>query len=225
MEAVEWEQVGAFVVSDVERPLTRKRRRRRTRAVTGPRAVRVPVGADEQRAFAPCAYVGPGPALTLALYEDPEAGRLLCSVDAVTSLGAEGGDTRNKPRTLEWRADDKVEPPPGHWLPSSTRRADLRLAGRVGVEQGDLGLVDARVGDPLDHLDQLAVVVGLEGREEALPAVQQQHPRQPVLRGGVRCSAALDAPSMASICCRRLISISSRSMRNVTVQEIQAVNR
>lgn len=30
------------------------------------------------------------------------------ALNAVTSLGAEGGDTRTKPRTLEWRADDKV---------------------------------------------------------------------------------------------------------------------
>ncbi|MGW6703698.1 hypothetical protein ACWGDE_02215 [Streptomyces sp. NPDC054956] len=83
MEAVGWEQAGTFVISDVERPLTRKRKR----AVTGPRAVRVPVGTDEQRAFAPCAYVGPRPALTLD--EDPEAQRLLCSVDAPDEVSGE----------------------------------------------------------------------------------------------------------------------------------------
>ncbi|MFD9356753.1 hypothetical protein [Streptomyces sp. NPDC060031] len=30
------------------------------------------------------------------------------ALNAVTSLGAEGGDTRTKPRTLEWRAGDEV---------------------------------------------------------------------------------------------------------------------
>lgn len=76
VEPVGWEQVGTFLVTDVERPWSRERKR----AVTGRRAVRVPSGADEQSVLAPCAYVGPGPAL--ALYEDPDSNRLLCALDA-----------------------------------------------------------------------------------------------------------------------------------------------
>ncbi|MFD9356755.1 hypothetical protein [Streptomyces sp. NPDC060031] len=56
MEQVARELVRTLVFGDTERPLTIERKR----AATGPRAVRVPVGADDQRVFVPCAYAGPG---------------------------------------------------------------------------------------------------------------------------------------------------------------------
>ncbi|MEV7525060.1 hypothetical protein [Streptomyces sp. NPDC091371] len=178
VEPVGWKNVHTFVVGTVERPLTLKRKT----VVSGPRAIRVPQDAEELRVFAPCAYVGSGPALSL--YEDPEEQRLLCSVDApheidgerhhtvrdtdgnaigtirripprrpfrhtwridqpghpeivgrnelvsgdskaevvgrtalkvamafadsAMSMGAEGGDTPTRPRTLEWRSAEKT---------------------------------------------------------------------------------------------------------------------
>lgn len=83
VEPVDWKQVHTFVVGTVERPLTVKRKT----AVSGPRAIRVPQGSQEQRVFAPCAFVGTGSALLL--YEDPEGQRLLCSVDAPQEIGGE----------------------------------------------------------------------------------------------------------------------------------------
>ncbi|WP_157855912.1 hypothetical protein [Streptomyces aureocirculatus] len=64
----------------MERPVTKKR----TRPVRGPRAIRVPSGAGEAKAFAPCAYAArvapPAPpfATEPCLYEDPESKKLLC---------------------------------------------------------------------------------------------------------------------------------------------------
>ncbi|MEV6792779.1 hypothetical protein AB0M87_12400 [Streptomyces sp. NPDC051320] len=90
MEPVEWANVYKFIISATERPVTTKRKR----AIHGLRAVRVPKGGKELRVNAPCAYVAPasrartGPSDShLTLYEDPEAQRLLCYVDAPQEVG------------------------------------------------------------------------------------------------------------------------------------------
>ncbi|WP_371536133.1 hypothetical protein OG210_11325 [Streptomyces sp. NBC_00466] len=92
MEPVEWATVGKFIVSTVERPVTHKQKK----AVSGPRALRVPQGGTEYPVNAPCAYLArtaqfgtESPAGDHTLYEDPENQRLLCSVDAPQEVGDE----------------------------------------------------------------------------------------------------------------------------------------
>ncbi|MEV8568670.1 hypothetical protein AB0436_24330 [Streptomyces sp. NPDC051322] len=92
VEPVAWATVHKFVIDTAERPATPKRKK----AVYGPRAVRVPQGGKDYRVNAPCAYLAPasrpasGPARSdLTLYEDPEAQRLLCSVDAPQEVNGE----------------------------------------------------------------------------------------------------------------------------------------
>lgn len=71
---VAWQGVREFTLGAVERPATRKR----NRIGWGAKAIRVPQGSKDDRVFAPCAYVGTA---GLALFRDPEATRVLCSVD------------------------------------------------------------------------------------------------------------------------------------------------
>ncbi|MEU4212468.1 hypothetical protein AB0F13_21140 [Streptomyces sp. NPDC026206] len=78
-----WEQADRFTVGAVDRPATLRRK-----AVTGPRAVRVPCGSQLKRFFAPSALVlpadasAPPSAAGFRLDQDGTAGHLICSVDA-----------------------------------------------------------------------------------------------------------------------------------------------
>lgn len=161
MEQVAWPDVHEFVVSDVERPATPKRKK----TGWGQRAVRVPQGGRDHRTNAPCAYFAPagtpspGPSTpALTLYEDPEARRLLCYVEAARETDGErhhvvrdgrgevvGALRRIPPRRPfrhTWRIDQ-----PGH--PEIAGRNEwagggsaAEAAGRVAVKAA-LGLVEA----------------------------------------------------------------------------------
>ncbi|MFJ4920032.1 hypothetical protein [Streptomyces sp. NPDC088725] len=200
VEPVAWANVYQFIVSNVERPPTTKRKR----AVFGPRAIRVPKNGRDYRVNAPCAYLAPRsrsaeqPAEPgIALYEDPGAQRLLCSVDAPNEVDGERHHTvrdgqghiigtlrripPRRPFRHTWRIDQ-----PGH--PEIIGRNELgsgsstaENVGRVAVVLA-LGLVGSAIsgGDGGErsprhrtlewHADNKVVMTSQEGAEVKIPA-------------------------------------------------------
>ncbi|WNI23511.1 hypothetical protein [Streptomyces sp. ITFR-16] len=161
MEQVAWPDVRRFLISDVERPATPKRK-----AIGwGQRAVRVPKGGRDHRINAPCAYFAsagtpsPGPsAPALTLYEDPEARRLLCYVEAARETDGERhhvvrdgrgevvGTLRRipprRPFRHTWRIDQPGRPEivgRNEWAAGGS---PAEAAGRVAVKAA-LGVVGA----------------------------------------------------------------------------------
>ncbi|MFJ8628875.1 hypothetical protein ACIRD3_39340 [Kitasatospora sp. NPDC093550] len=161
-----WERVREFVISDVERPATPTR----SRISRGPRAVRVAKGGKNDRVLAPCAYVAtsatprtpvsaPSPvAPGLALFEDPDASRLLCYVGEPREVDGERhhpvhdgrglliGTLRRIPPKRPFRHTWAIDQPGhspivgrNHWVAGgSSKDALARVAGRFA-----LGVLDA----------------------------------------------------------------------------------
>ncbi|MFF4347737.1 hypothetical protein [Streptomyces sp. NPDC001530] len=96
IEPVRWDLTGSFVVGEVVRPATFRRK-----ALTGERAVRVPVMLDGGRYYAPSVLVSRTGEETPSyrLYEALEPGTLLCAVSPVKG-GARYGVTDAEGREL-----------------------------------------------------------------------------------------------------------------------------
>lgn len=161
VEPVAWPDVRTFLVTSEERPATPKRKK----TGWGQRAVRVPKGDRDYRVNAPCAYLAPenaavpGPSTPgLTLYEDPEARRLLCYVDAAREVGGERhhvvrdgrgevlGTLRRippkRPFRHTWRIDQPGRPEiagRNEWVGGGSA---TEAAGRVAVKAA-IGLVEA----------------------------------------------------------------------------------
>lgn len=87
VEPVPWEGIGKFVVSDVEQPATFRRK-----AVTGPRAIRVPLPGPKGQRFVPAAFVCQAD-VEVKAYEIHDArppGTPICALEPVT--GRRGGE-------------------------------------------------------------------------------------------------------------------------------------
>lgn len=172
VEPVGWADVQTFVVSAVERPLTVKRKR----AVTGMPAVRVARGSKDLRVLAPCAFLGSDrtrrPGLNSlpehTLYEDPDAQRLLCSVDPAVDADGEqryvvrdaegqslGTLTRVPPKRRPFKHTWRIEQP-GHpeivgrneWVSGDAKEIAGRVAGKfLGGVLNAIGDMGAEGGD------------------------------------------------------------------------------
>lgn len=151
VEPVAWQSVWRFVVGSVERPLSPKR----SQAVSGRPAVRVPMGSKDLPVLAPCAFLGSSSLTHLpsrpdfTLYEDPDAQRLLCFVEEPQEVDGERhyvvrdpqgqaiGTLRRippkRPFKHTWRIDQ-----PGHpemvgrneWASGGAKNIAGRAAGR-----------------------------------------------------------------------------------------------
>ncbi|WP_143664935.1 hypothetical protein [Streptomyces sp. TLI_55] len=170
VEPVDWADVRTFVVSDIERPVTTKRKR----LGFGKRAVRVAKGPKDLRVMAPCAFVASGPRPGLSapaahtLYEDAGESRLLCYVEPAVEVDGEqryvvrdgqgqelGTLTRVPPKRRPFKHTWRIEQP-GHppvsglneWVSGDAKEIAGRAAGKfIGGVLGAIGDLGAEGGD------------------------------------------------------------------------------
>ncbi|MFG3100129.1 hypothetical protein ACGFZL_06375 [Streptomyces sp. NPDC048182] len=168
MPVVPWADAWEFAVSDVELPVTHRRRR----AVPGARAVRVPYGAGARRVNAPCAFLPrdlPPKAPAKCLYEDPEGQRLLCSVSDPSSSGGvrQYGvlDAQGRPLGTIHRLAALKHALRPTWRLEQPGRPEIRSSAEW-AEDGPSPIVTHGIGKLLSGVAQTAADLGAEGGDQ-----------------------------------------------------------